>query len=258
MFIKSEIAVSHLTIFFGILLSTPTFARYCDDSNPTYNGCDSGGRLCKNGRVIGTCTPKPRSFAEWTDNSVAKAENQGANESLAQQISDHRFESDDGFYALEFGELARGLSRTSIYLKTLSSSTVRKNISVTSENLWKNQSPQTNCSLRYSYRSEPSAESVYLFSNYLSHHDASYLPSQNCHSFYSYALKERTLAAEVTANLELWQNHEDGDIWDVEQCFVSVKFQTEDIGSVVLMGPAADDACTSKTFKTQQNLEQKI
>lgn len=101
MFTKS--AFTYLILIFSVLLSTPTFARPCDDGLPTYNGCDTYGRLCKNGKVIGTCTPKPRNFAEWTGTSAVTIDEGVTNENLASQLSDHKFESDDGFYTLEFG-----------------------------------------------------------------------------------------------------------------------------------------------------------
>lgn len=112
MFIK--FVSTYLPLVFIVLLSTPTFARPCDDGLPTYNGCDSGGRLCKNGKVIGTCTPKPRNFAEWTDSSVVTADDRVSSENLASQIADHKFESDDEFYVLEFGRLGTNLVEITI------------------------------------------------------------------------------------------------------------------------------------------------
>lgn len=139
---------------------------------------------------------------------------------------------------------ARGGSYTSSYIKTIASSTIKKSIPLTPENLWNTgASSQRKCDLRYAYRKGAGTELIYLFSNYLSHHDSPHLSSQDCIYFYNQALERKVLAADITTNLELWENREEGEVWEVEQCFVSLKFQTEGLGVVVLMGPAPQAVC---------------
>lgn len=119
---STKFTLVFLTFIFNALLSTPTFARPCDDGHPSYNGCDLYGRLCKNGRVIGTCsTGNQRLNVPQRD-----ARDSGVEDNLSQLISNHRFESDDGFYALDFGGLGTdlveitvgGVSESSRYIVT--------------------------------------------------------------------------------------------------------------------------------------------
>lgn len=117
---STKFTVVFLTFIFNSLLSTPTFARACDDGDPTYHGCDTYGRLCKNGRVIGTCsTGNPRVSTEFANDASVEMDS-GVEGNLSQLISNHRFESEDGFYTherlsmhdLEFGAIRLVRSET--------------------------------------------------------------------------------------------------------------------------------------------------
>lgn len=150
-----------VTLSIASLLSTPVYARPCGDGRPDYNGCDTYGYRCKNGRVIGTCTKttgvQPEFRTKFQQDASTKASDIVTNsnqrtrcpsfcegtilreghwlhghgdpecaytsifnasecasqaaifeEFSAQVLANHRFQSDDGFYAIEFDDASTG------------------------------------------------------------------------------------------------------------------------------------------------------